>query len=212
MSKLRFTGERVVPGDMPDHVHVLQEHLARYVFALGHIKPGDRVLDAACGTGYGCMMLSWGLADEPCGVDVDAATIAFAQVYFGYAANFGVFDITEDYAPEGAPFDVMVSFETVEHVDPDAYIRFVREAVCADGKLIVSTPLNPARQPQNPNHKFEWDAAEFVAWLGDNFESYSLFGQRGHNIEPVQDGTLDAKIAAMAEYNYGIAVCKGVKT
>ena len=68
---LKFTGERFVPGIEGEIVY---EHVHRYAFARRYAA-GRRVLDVACGEGYGSAMLARA-AREVVGVDIDAATVA----------------------------------------------------------------------------------------------------------------------------------------
>ena len=52
---LEFTGERLVPGQVDQDL--FNEHLARYAFA-ARLARGKRVLDIACGAGYGSAELA----------------------------------------------------------------------------------------------------------------------------------------------------------
>ena len=70
---LEFTGERFTPECVREIRH---EHLHRYVFARA-LCGGARVLDAACGEGYGSALLA-GAAKQVTGVDLDKATVAHA--------------------------------------------------------------------------------------------------------------------------------------
>src|ERR1700716_1400845 len=71
---LASTGERLVTTC---HRPLIYEHLHRYAIACGLAK-GKRVLDIACGEGYGANLLAH-VAAEVIGVDIDAATIAHAK-------------------------------------------------------------------------------------------------------------------------------------
>ena len=65
---LEFTGEFLVPGQSPAHLE--QDHLERYRFARG-FADGRRVLDIACGAGYGSQMLAEAGAETVTGVDLN---------------------------------------------------------------------------------------------------------------------------------------------
>ena len=67
---MEFTGERMIPGRV-DRI-LLQEHVARYKFALDYSN-GLRILDAACGAGYGCYILASN-AEHITGVDISTET------------------------------------------------------------------------------------------------------------------------------------------
>ena len=71
---LAFTGERFTPECVRE---IWYEHWHRYAFAQ-RFAAGKRVLDAACGEGYGTAMLA-GTAAQAVGIDIDAASIAHAR-------------------------------------------------------------------------------------------------------------------------------------
>ena len=79
---LEFTGERFVPGTEGE---IAYEHWHRYFFARRFVT-GRRVLDAACGEGYGSALLSE-VAGSVAGVDIDAATVAHASATYANTAN-----------------------------------------------------------------------------------------------------------------------------
>src|SRR5687767_9603768 len=114
MAELTFTGECMLPGQTPARVY--EDHVERYHFAAKFCR-GKRVLDIACGSGYGSAMLADAGATSVVGVDINADNVAYAiEHYPRPTVRFGVGDIVT-YAPEGQ-FDLIASFETIEHV-PD---------------------------------------------------------------------------------------------
>src|SRR4051812_38806208 len=112
MSELPFTGERFVPGTRGE---IWIEHWHRYHFASRWVK-GKRVLDLACGEGYGSALLARH-AQSVTGVDVSPQAIEHARRVYGKLGNadFTVGSATSIPAA-GASFDVAVSFETLEHI------------------------------------------------------------------------------------------------
>jgi hypothetical protein len=120
------------------HMDMLREagrradaHVARYMFARQFIRPGDRVLDAACGLGYGSAVLAAStLADHVTGIDIDPWAVAYARDHYGRGSSRLTFDAldlaTLDAMPAGS-VEAVVSFETLEHVaDPDALLASFR--------------------------------------------------------------------------------------
>src|SRR5689334_23550842 len=108
---LAFTGERYTPdvGDQVQH-----EHLHRYLFALGYCV-GRRVVDVACGEGYGAAFLG-SFAAEVVGVDKSAEAIEHAlNAYPSGNVDFHVADAASVPVEDGYA-DVVVSFETIEHL------------------------------------------------------------------------------------------------
>ncbi len=168
-------GERFVPGDPNMGLDTQQEHLLRYR-ATAPLVAGRRVLDAACGEGYGAALLA-GTAREVVGLDLSEAAIAHARDKYARAAGLAdrlgfVAGSIADLPFPDASFDVVVSFETIEHVDAALQQRFVAEiarVLKPDGLLVMSTPnrVNYSERPgyRNPFHVREMDPAEFRALL-----------------------------------------------
>ncbi len=180
-SDLEFTGERFVPGIAGEIAH---EHWHRYAFARRHAA-AKRVLDAACGEGYGSATLA-GVAATVTGIDVDAAAVAHARAQYAALPNIRFETGSAASLPfPDASFDMVVSFETIEHLpradQPRMLAEFAR-VLARDGVLILSAP-NPAeysvaRDYRNPFHQHEPDRAELEAVLGDAFPARRWFRQR----------------------------------
>lgn len=172
-----FTGERFIPGYADGSVEL--EHIHRYLFALQFIT-GSRVLDIACGEGYGSSMLST-LADHVTGVDIDAQCIDRAKArYSSEKVHFSAGSATQ--MPVGdAQFDVVVSFETIEHLeDQEAFWSEIRRVLKPDGLLILSSPnRGPYRKGESPNifHVKELTRDELIAATADRFKYYHIYNQ-----------------------------------
>src|SRR3989344_1791927 len=109
---MEFTGERFVPNQTS--LRVQQDHIERYLFASDFVV-GKKVLDIACGSGYGSDFLLKKGAASVTGVDVSAQAVDHAQQnYKSEHLSFVVFD-AEKYLSE-EKYDIIVSFETIEHV------------------------------------------------------------------------------------------------
>lgn len=168
--------ERIIPDEAPKGV--VSVHLKRYEF----IKPqcaGKKVLDAACGVGYGSYALA-SVACEVTAVDLSEDVIRYAAVRYT-AANlrFQVMDACRLSFRD--PFDAVISFETIEHLpDVPAYLQGIVKALRKDGFYCVSTPCVPksTQRPQNPHHLQEWSAEDFRKLLQGYFKEVRLFGQR----------------------------------
>src|SRR3954471_2687675 len=108
---LEFTGERYLPGTVGEIAH---EHWHRYAFARTFVG-GRRVLDAACGEGYGSALLATA-AVHVTGVDIDARTLAHARAAYAGRVNVDFIEGSATMLPlPDASVDVVVSFETIEH-------------------------------------------------------------------------------------------------
>ena len=155
----RLVPEALDPNDVTGQ-ETYQLHLERYDFAAGFLE-GGRVLDCACGVGYGSQRLLAGGpgTQQVTGVDIDGSAVAYAQAHFvdprlAYVCADGA-------AFEAEPFDAIVSFETIEHVpDPEALLdNFVR-LLKPGGLLIASVPVTPSVDV-NPFHLHDFTASSF---------------------------------------------------
>jgi SAM-dependent methyltransferase len=170
------TGERMLPECSAPYV--FWEHVYRYKFAASFVR-GKRVLDIACGEGYGTAALAACGAAGVVGVDVSPEACAHARRKYGIDARVGQ---GECIPLPDASLDLVVSFETVEHLtDPAAFVRECRRVLHDDGTLIISTPnrlVYSAEGHHNPFHVAEMDRTEFTELLRGPFDRLALYGQR----------------------------------
>lgn len=159
---MNFTGERVIPGAV--NADLLNEHLARYVFAAAYVA-GKRVLDVACGSGYGAAILGQ-TALRVVGADIAREAVDYARNH--YAAPNTAFVqadcLSLPFRP--AEFDVVVAFEIIEHIgDGVAFLQEMRRILPPSGLLLLSTPnrlyYTEDRGEVNPFHEREYSYAEF---------------------------------------------------
>jgi SAM-dependent methyltransferase len=178
-SPLEFTGERFTPECVRE---IWYEHWHRYAFAR-ELARGRRVLDAACGEGYGSALLA-GTAAGVLGIDIAENAIAHARARYGGLANlhFQRGDCTALEVPPGC-FDLVVSFETLEHVQAqEALIAGFARALAPDGILIVSSPdkhtYSEVSGFRNEFHVRELYRDELLALLTPHFPHVRLYGQK----------------------------------
>ncbi len=177
---IEFTGERVVPGQVD--VDLWNEHLARYAFA-ARLAAGKRVLDAGCGTGYGCAVLAE-RASSVTGLDIAPEAIAHAREHSAAPqVTFLEGSCLAMPLPDAA-FDLVISFEVIEHLeDWHAFLLESRRVLAPGGVFLLSTPNRnyyaEARSVSGPNpfhvHEFTFD--EFGAALGALYPHVHLFLQ-----------------------------------
>ncbi len=177
-----FEWERVSSDEKSRKTAVFREHLERYKFAARFVK-GKRVLDAASGTGYGSELLSESGAASVVGIDKGEKAVEFSREHYKKAVFFEA-DVKKTGFPD-ANFDVIVSFETIEHLRN--YEKFLSEAARLLKKncvFIVSTPNSEVRRnifssvPNNPFHEIEFSESEFKRLLGKHFEKVEIFCQQ----------------------------------
>jgi 2-polyprenyl-3-methyl-5-hydroxy-6-metoxy-1,4-benzoquinol methylase len=169
--------ERIVPDATSPGILAL--HLKRYELAASYAA-GMRVLDAACGVGYGSAYLAE-VAAEVVGVDIDAESVAYAgDRYAAPNLRFEQMDVTA-LSFDDDTFDVVVSFETIEHVaDARSAIHEAARVLRPGGTYLVSTPRVDVTttEPQNPFHMTEYSPSDFEALLRTVFTNVDLYGQR----------------------------------
>jgi SAM-dependent methyltransferase len=156
------------------------EHAARYVFALPFVE-NKRVLDIACGTGYGIGLLR-SKAKFVTGVDIDPVAANEAKAECG--ENGAVLLGNGLGLPFGnATFDVITSFETLEHLhERSAFLAELKRVLTPDGMLVLSTPNANYSQPvngipANPFHVHEYEPAELRWELEKQFAVETYLGQ-----------------------------------
>jgi 2-polyprenyl-3-methyl-5-hydroxy-6-metoxy-1,4-benzoquinol methylase len=125
-------------------------HIKRYAWAISKIQErfvrAGRIIDFACGTGYGSAMLA-SVAHEVYGRDKDESAIATAmERHSSTLVNFAVRDRIQRHEGDSTPFDAVVSIETIEHLDPasfgpDDFLEECRKLIIPNGLLVLSTPL-----------------------------------------------------------------------
>ena len=176
---LEFTGERFTPECVRE---IWYEHYHRYAFAR-ELVAGRRVLDAACGEGYGSAMLAQ-TAASVLGLDIADSAVAHARARYGDRANlrFEQADVTQLALAPGS-VDVVVSFETLEHVEAqEALVDGFAHALTDDGLLLISSPdkatYSDAAGFRNEYHVRELYRDELVALLSRHFPHVRLYGQR----------------------------------
>ncbi len=154
LRRIRPARERVTLGERDDHVE--REHVARYQFAK-QFCAGKKVADIACGTGYGSKILSEAAASVD-GYDRELL------------CGNSVIDLeTESWNKQ---YDVIVSFETIEHLaDPHFFLENARKTT---KQLIVSSPIGEF-WGYNPHHKQVWTMPEFKALVEKYFRCAYYF-------------------------------------
>ena len=174
----RFQGANVVDaGSLSPY---WGEHTARYVFALPFVA-GKTVLDIACGTGYGIGLMQTKAAFVA-GVDVDAE--AAADAVNECAENAAVLlgnGLGLPFVDES--FDIVTSFETLEHLhERTAFLAELNRVLRPGGLLLLSTPnavyTRPIDgKPTNPFHIHEYAPDELRGELESFFSIDQFLGQ-----------------------------------
>lgn len=208
---LPLTGERTVP-DVPDESYWFARHVATYDLAVA--KAGGRtVLDAGCGEGYGAAALADAGAERVVAVDLDPAVIA--HIERTYPRVEAVRAELTDLPLADAAFDLVVSFQVIEHVwDVPAYLASLRRVLTPRGELVLATPNRLTFTPNspipvNPFHVREFDPGELQRELtAAGFRVGAMLGlHQGRRLAAIERvyGTRDGASGRSLQHRLGQA-------
>jgi len=174
---LELTGERTLP-DVPEENYWFRRHLVVYEWIAERVG-GRRVIDMACGEGYGVAVLARAAAAVT-GVDANPEAHEHARLRYRQANVRFERALVESYSE---PADAVVFLQTIEHLgDPGSALAHFRSLVGTDGAVYVSTPnvltLAPkgASRSGNPWHVHEYRCEEFERLCREHFAQVELYG------------------------------------
>jgi SAM-dependent methyltransferase len=171
---LELTGERTLP-DVPEENYWYRRHVAVYEWIAGRCA-GLRVVDLACGEGYGSDILAHTAADV---IGVDANPEAYEHARARYRRENLSFErgLVEDF---DRPCDAVVFLQTIEHIhEPGELLdRIARIApvtyISTPNRLTLAPP--GAEKSDNPWHLREYDAGQYRELLAPHFSEVELLG------------------------------------
>lgn len=179
------------------HMDMLREsgsrsdaHVGRYHFAARFIRPGDRVLDAACGLGYGTHLVRCVTqARSFIGIDASEYGIDYARINFATQDTSFLAGMLPDCLASIADCSVdhVLCFETLEHVqDPVGLLAEFKRVLTPGGRLICSVPhdwSDETGNDPNPYHFHVYDKPRFVGELSRFFDIERLLAQTADRIK-----------------------------
>ena len=168
---LKYTGERQIPSRPGTIEDIDSKHIERYKWA-SIFTYNKRVYDIACGVGYGSLLLK---AREYSGYDNSQETIDYANEYYSKEPKVKFFTADACNMPDLPAADVIVSFETIEHLEkPDTFLAW-----CAShGEiLVISSPIKNSFA-RSKFHLFEYRLNEFSEALKKHFSNTEMFIQK----------------------------------
>ena len=174
---VRREAERWVPGFL--YPGIEKEHLARYELVKSYVE-NKKVLDLACGSGYGSYILATdGKAKQVDGGDINDLSLRYARHRFVHDGLNYFHANAEQYCKENF-YDIVVSFETVEHLNkPELLLENISKSLVSGGLLFISTPLTIAtnKKPFNPYHTIEWSFDDFQQLIKNYFKIEEVYIQ-----------------------------------
>ncbi len=179
------SGERQIAYE---YANVESGHLTRYSMANAVLRTNLRILDVACGVGYGSHLLA-DKAQSVIGVDGSPEAIDFAKSFWARdRVSFHVASAGLWFAQDQAQYDAVVSFETVEHMyDPQSFLSSVWSRLVPGGVLLLSSP-NAEFYPLTDNpfhvrHFSDEDLARLLQVL-PQMEDFRIWPQQENVIGP----------------------------
>lgn len=202
---MKYTGERMIPSH-DKGVLVYGEHIVRYQASATLVK-NKIVLDIASGSGYGTKILADSGAKKVYGVDISKEAIEYAKKnYNAKNIEYRVGDAAE-IPLEDNSMDVVVSFETIEHVPKyEAFMKEICRVLKSDGVLIVSTPNDEEYPEGNEYHVHEFEIDEFKQLIKSNFKNHELYYQGAY----VSSGVF-AKTGFEKEWTNNVNLVKAIE-
>jgi GT2 family glycosyltransferase/ubiquinone/menaquinone biosynthesis C-methylase UbiE len=205
---IEFTGERFVPTE---HGVIRQEHLHRYAWCLP-LAEGKDVLDVASGEGYGSAMLS-ARAKSVRGVDISREAVKHATDLYVGGKDLGYVQGSAAAIPfADDSFDLVVSFETIEHLlEQREMMAEIRRVLRPQGILVMSSPNKEVYSDKagyhNDFHVKELYLGEFRELLHEQFPAVRIVGHRmsvASTITPIDNVRMHSDYQAVTETAVGV--------
>ena len=219
--EMKATGERFVTDDAWGYRSEI-EHRHRYNL-LGEVVKGKKVLDAACGSGYGTHIIAQN-ALSATGIDISEEAVEFCKENYKRENLCYKRMSVADMQFADNEFDVVISFETIEHLPFELQKSFLKEitrVLKEDGVLIMSSPDRNMRRMiyhgiDNPYHIHEFVHEEFREFLGGYFEHIKFQAQNIVEVSWISpeegdtgkaDVILSSHFEKMLPSKYVLAIC-----
>ena len=155
------------------HGDTLELH---YQLAKSFINSTSKILDIACGSAKGPEILAE-VANNVIGADINNILIEeLREENTNSKVSFQQANV-EDCPFDAAQFDIVTSFETIEHVDHTKYLNEICRILKPHGKLIMSSPQNSCGHiPMNPQHLVEYSYEELISLVSEKFKLEQAIG------------------------------------
>ncbi|MCX4219525.1 MULTISPECIES: glycosyltransferase [unclassified Pseudomonas] len=168
-------------------------HIIRYLLASRYVRNGDRVLDAACGLGYGAYTL-FNCSDASSILGVDGSNYAIKYAEKNFSAVNPQLTFKEGWLPEALndipdnSIDLITSFETLEHVpDPVGLLAEFYRVLSPSGRIVLSVPNDWSDETgEDPNefhfHVYTWE--RILKELEKDFIVEAAYAQTADQYKP----------------------------
>ena len=205
-TKLPATGERFTL-EMDGMISL--EHWHRYHLAY-QFSADKFVLDLASGEGYGSSLLAQ-TARQVIGVDISEEAIAWAKATYRRDNLEYKTGSATSIPLENESVDLIVSFETIEHLkDHDGMLAEFRRVLKKGGQLLISSPNKKIYSDRdgykNSFHQRELYTPEFLELVQAHFKRTVLMGQKTTGASIIASADVAAPFLTFLDD----IVCKGI--
>ncbi|MCF7907808.1 MAG: class I SAM-dependent methyltransferase [Candidatus Omnitrophica bacterium] len=187
-------------------------HIDRYKFAVNKLRKvySDTrnllIVDVACGTGYGSDILKKVNPKKIIGIDICPETVKYAQKKYGtHHCIFNTSDAVEMNIIKSGTVDVVVSFETIEHLEqPIIFLKNVKRVLKNKGCLIISTPNSWG---ETRDHRFDYDYQLLKTHLEQFFTIDSMYVQNSGSMNLWMNRGFQRRLIPVSPDNVNEAEC-----
>lgn len=181
-------------------------HIARYIFATQFTK-NKSVADIACGTGYGTrILIEQGAAKSCIGIDISSEAIEYANRNHNVPGSCYICASADKTPFEDNSIDIVVSFETIEHLPNDKVLLMEFHRIIKSGGLLICSTPNQWPLSIAPFHTKEYDLSEFKRVLSNFFQIEQINNQNSGTDWEFNHGQ-PAGIVSTKEENKQLAEC-----
>lgn len=198
--------ERMIPEYHKGSI-IYGEHIVRYASAASLVK--DKVvLDIASGSGYGTKIIAE-QAKKVFGVDVSEESVAYSNEYFGAKNIEYLVGDAEKIPLDNESVDVVVSFETIEHIkDYENFLAEIKRVLKPDGLLVLSTPNDTEFVEDNEFHLHQFTFEELKKLTEKYFKNNTSYFQGTWIYSALLDELAISKEGSIAVSTYNHAPLK----
>ena len=158
-----------------------------YQLALAYLNKDMKILDCACGSGFGSQMVA-GKVKEVIGLDIDKDMIHEAETTNHHQNSRFIEGSALTMPFKDEFFDCVMAFEIIEHVDPDSLLIEIHRVLRTDGILILSTPQNSLGHiPLTPDHSLEFSREKLESIVSRCFSIVEFIGIKQGTISMNED-------------------------
>lgn len=152
-----------------------------YEIAKNYLTKKDKVLDIACGEGWGSAILAQ-TARKVVGADISAEFIKQAKNRYNFTnLSFETHNALQT-SFENESFDAVISMETIEHMEDDKrFLSEMHRIIRTGGFFIISTPQSSTNFiPLIPYHIREYSLKDFKELLSEFFHIKKFYSFRSN--------------------------------